>query len=756
MKKNFSIILFFVFFLVNSYGGSLESDILTPDKAFKPTAYLKNDKIVVDIKLGDKVYLYKDKLKFIITEPKQIDIKGDIKLPKPVKYHEFIVYFNELKSSIPLSLIRKKLGNDVKQIKLQVGFQGCTQLGLCYAPMKKSFTFSLPNIKKEISSSTSKPPVEDSLESSVLMPDQAFKPSATLKDDKIDINIKLGDKIYLYKDKLKFTILKPKRVEFKGDIKLPKPVKYHEFIVYFNELKSSIPLSLIRKKLGEDVKNVTLQLSFQGCSKLGLCYAPMKKSFTFDLNNVKKQIAVAKWNLQKPNDTKSAIKKNQTKKAYSNVSNISEEDSIAQTLKKSSLWVVLITFFGFGLLLSLTPCVFPMIPILSSIIVSQSKDNMNAKRGFFLSLVYVLAMSVAYTIAGVLAGLFGANIQILLQNPWVIGTFALIFVVLAFSMFGYYELQLPQSLQSKISKKSDSAQGKGVVGVAIMGFLSALIVGPCVAAPLAGALIYIGQSGDALLGGAALFVMSLGMGAPLLLIGIGAGKFMPKPGGWMENVSKVFGVIMLAVAVYLLSRVIPGMITMLLWAFLFLGSAVYLGALEPLKEGVKGYVKLAKVIGIILFVYGLILFVGAYMGNTNPLDPLENFSKQRVLAVSPGTQNVENRFTTVTNIKDLEKIVKNSNKPVMVDFYADWCVSCKELEVKTFNDSKVKYKLRDFTLIRADVTENSKENKELMKKYHVFGPPVIIFFDKNHNLLKSKKIVGFIDADSFLKHLKSL
>jgi thiol:disulfide interchange protein DsbD len=384
---------------------------------------------------------------------------------------------------------------------------------------------------------------------------------------------------------------------------------------------------------------------------------------------------------------------------------------------------------------------------------------MNAKRGFFLSLVYVLSMSIAYAIAGVLAGLFGSNIQIFLQNPWVITIFSAVFIALAFSMFGFYELQLPRFIQTKISKTSDSAQGKGIIGVAVMGFLSALIVGPCVAAPLAGALIYIGQTGNALLGGFALFIMSLGMGVPLLFVGIGAGKFMPKPGGWMQNVSKIFGVIMLAVAVYLLSRVIPDMVTMVLWALLFIGSSIYLGALEPIKQGVNGMVKMSKVIGVILLIYGIMLFVGAYLGNTNPLNPLESAMKtttafQKINSVSVPIK--ENKFIVVKNLKELDKVLNNSTKPVMVDFSADWCISCKELDVRTFGNPRVKKLLQNFTLIRADVTENSKAQKKMMKKYQVFGPPVMVFFDKNHNQLKDKKLVGFIGPDKFITHIKTI
>ena len=607
------------------------------------------------------------------------------------------------------------------------------------------------------------------IEDEVLMPDQAFKPSAVLKDGKIVVEIKLGDKIYAYKDKLHFSIISPKKISLDSYLKFPKAIKYHEFIVYFNDIKQIIPLSLIKKKLGENVDKIKLKVDFQGCSKLGLCYSPMKKEFDFNLKNINKTLQastvastptktkkITKWNLssnslKKDNNTpKTGIKIN-PKEKIEKVQTKSKESSIADTLANSSFIMILITFFGFGLLLSLTPCIFPMIPILSSIIVSQSKDEMNAKKGFMLSLVYVLSMSIAYTIAGVFAGLFGANIQVLLQNPWVIGLFAAIFVVLAFSMFGYYELQLPASLQSKINQTSDKAKGRGFLSVAIMGFLSALIVGPCVAPPLAGALIYIGQTGDALLGGAALFIMSIGMGVPLFLVGIGAGKFMPKPGGWMQNVSRVFGVVMLGVAIYLLSRVIPDMLTMLLWAFLLIGSAIYLGALEPLKEGISGIAKMSKVLGVLLLIYGIMLFVGAFLGSTNPLNPLEKLKSASYARVS---QDIKNSFTVVKNQKELDGIINSSTKPIMVDFSAKWCASCKELEEITFKDPRVVSVLRNFTLVRVDVTDNTKEQKAMMKRYGVFGPPVILFFDKNHNLLKSKKIVGYVEADEFIKIAK--
>ncbi|MFK5881858.1 MAG: protein-disulfide reductase DsbD [Sulfurospirillum sp.] len=563
----------------------------------------------------------------------------------------------------------------------------------------------------------------------ILSPEDAFKVSSVQTDKGVDIKIKLGEKMYAYDNKLHVELVAPKKVLLDKESTRPKPVKFHEFIVHRKDINIIIPMSVIRKY----VKNgkYKIKVLYQGCSERGLCYSPMSNTYEYSL-------------LKKVQNTK----KQKTAKI---ITNVSQEDTIAQSIKNSSFFIVLLTFFGFGLLLSLTPCVFPMIPILSSVIVSQSDKNMNAKKAFFLSLVYVLAMSLAYTIAGVLAGLFGANIQTALQDPWVLSVFSLVFVLLSLSMFGFYEIQMPSFIQSKLSKRSNNNKG-GVIGVAIMGFLSALIVGPCVAAPLAGALIYIGQSGDALLGGAALFVMSLGMGIPLLIIGAGAGKFMPHPGVWMDNIKAIFGVLMLAVAIYMLSRILDSQITMLLWMALLLITSVYMGALEPLKENSSGWSKLFKGLGIIVFIYSLFLFVGAMRGTTNPLNPLEEKSAQ-ILQIQNSNMTAEHAvFKIVKTLDELDKIVKNSKKPVMIDFYADWCISCKELDEKTFKDVQVRNKMDRFNLIRIDVTKNDLEDKKLLKRFNVFGPPAIIFF-KNGKELKSLKVVGYKNAEEFAPQL---
>ena len=562
----------------------------------------------------------------------------------------------------------------------------------------------------------------------VLEPEEAFKVDFIKNENSLNIKIELGKDIYLYDDKLQVNITKPKKVELLKDLKLPKPVPYDGFIVHFDDLNIEIPYSLLKSKL--DSNKYEIEFKFQGCSKAGLCYAPMVEKQVIFLKE--ESITSIKEDIKQKDELSSSLKQE--------AENLSETDNIAASLKDSSTLIVLATFFGFGLLLAFTPCVFPMIPILSSIIVKASQnESMSAKKGFLMSFVYVLAMSFAYSLAGIIAGIFGANLQASLQNPYVLVVFAFVFIALAFSMFGYFEIRLPASLQTKINKTTDGKEKQVMLGIAIMAFLSALIVGPCVAPPLAGALVYIGQTGDALLGGIALFVMSLGMGVPLLLIGLGAGKFMPKPGGWMEGVTKIFGIIMLGVAIWLLDRVINPTVTMYLWAFLFISFGVYLKIYTHI---------IVKSISKVLTILGAILLVGAVSGATNPLKPLDKFTSK----VSLSKQD-ELKFIKIQNIAQLEDAILKSSKPVILDFWATWCVSCKELDEITFKNDEVIKRLQNFTLLKVDVTQNSEEDKAIQKKFGVVGPPALIFWDENKQEVKSAKIVGYKNPKEFLEIL---
>lgn len=556
------------------------------------------------------------------------------------------------------------------------------------------------------------------LTTKVLEPNEAFKTSFTKNQDSLTLKLELGKDIYLYDDKLKILIKKPQEIEITKEINIPKAVAYEEYIVHFDNLNLTIPFDLLKSKI--DSKEFEIEVKFQGCSKLGLCYAPISEKHLLIIDE--------------------RIENSITKKE-NQIEAINEVDSIASSLKSENLVLILATFFGFGLLLSLTPCVFPMIPILSSIIVKASKnENMSATKGFILSLIYVLSMSIAYTIAGIIAGLFGANLQIILQNPYVIVAFAMIFVLLAFSMFGYFELKLPESLQSKINKTTDGKEKQGVIGIAIMGFLSALIVGPCIAPPLAGALVYIGQTGDAVLGGMALFVLSLGMGIPLLIIGLGAGKFMPKPGGWMENVTRFFGIVMFGVAIWLLGRVLTPTLVISFWALLLFGTAIYLRTYTNM---------MTQTLSSILFILGVFLLIGAISGATSPLKPFE-----KITLLNGLKKNDEKLvFTKIKNIDELKEVMKNSKKPVMIDFWASWCVACEELEDITFKDTEVIKKLQNFTLIKIDVTQNNEEDKALQKMFEVIGPPTLIFWDIRKQETPNLKVVGYKNPKEFLEIL---
>ena len=563
-----------------------------------------------------------------------------------------------------------------------------------------------------------------------LMPDEAFKPYAKVNEKmKVEAGVVIAEGIYLYENKTSVT-LKDTALTIKN-IKSPDSQDHDGEKVF---LKSpNFVLSLENPKNLTGVQKFTVVVSYQGCSSQGLCYNPSTKEYLLSVDTAKilQTKSVEKLEVKEPTKIKE----------------LSETDAIADTIKSGSLVVILLTFLGFGLLLAMTPCVFPMIPIISGVIVSQG-EGLTTRKAFALSIVYVLAMAVAYTIAGVLAGLFGANLQAALQTPWVIYSFSFVFVALAFSMFGYYELKLPDALVAKVSSGNSRS---GYAGVAIMGFLSALIVGPCVAAPLAGALVYIGQTGDAVLGGMALFSMSIGMGLPLIVVGVSAGKFMPKPGAWMTMVTAVFGVMMLGVAIWMLEKIVDPSITTLLYGLLGIGFAIYLGVFEKESHVFK------KSVSVIMFIYSIALLLSFLAGSASMLHPLGFLKGSSGSMVVQAASSKELKFKVVKSLDALDKVLaENKGKKIMLDFAADWCTSCKELEEITFADVNVKNALSDYVLIRADVTDNGEKEKAMSQKYGVFGPPALIFFDENIEVKSSKTIIGFIEPEKFIEHLDSL
>ena len=567
-----------------------------------------------------------------------------------------------------------------------------------------------------------------------LMPaEQAFAISSKIEDSSVILSWDIADGYYLYRDKFSFKI---KNAEASlGAIEFPQgKIKHDPYFgrveIYRKHVNIKIPVST------ESTEPFVLSIKTQGCADVGVCYPPVKTKL--DIN---------------PDDFNSASYK-QTVFDSSNSLPLAEQDQIALALQNDTLAWTGLSFFGFGLLLAFTPCCLPMIPILSGIIVGQG-NKISTSRAFSLSLIYVIATALTYTVFGVLAGLFGNNLQAVFQNPWVISSFSTIFILLSFSMFGFYELQLPSGLQEKASTFSNQQQSGSAIGVGIMGVLSALIVGPCVAAPLAGALIYIGQTGDAVLGGIALFMMGLGMGVPLLVVGTSAGKLLPKAGTWMKSVKTVFGVLLLAVAVWLLGRIIPTSIGLLLWALLLIIPAIYLGAIDPLPDNAVGWHKMRKGIGVVFLLYGSSIFIGVLSGSNDPLLPLKGLAGN----VQAQQNSSHLSFTQISSTQKLDEqlqLAADNNQWLMLDFYADWCVSCVEMEHDTFTDPAVQKALSSVRLIQVDVTENHESHKQLLNRFGLIGPPAILFFNPDSKEHRTLRTIGFKNANDFLQNLQGM
>ena len=586
-----------------------------------------------------------------------------------------------------------------------------------------------------------------------LSPEQAFTFSARAIDAQtIEARWQMAYGYYLYRNKFAFHLAAPSNTaENAADTSLTAQLPagkmkmddlFGEVEVYRQEVTARLALPATANN--EAPITVTLKAVAQGCWDGGICYPPQNYTATITLP-AKTAAAAA---LQNPTDAKSV-----SNALPPNTANAAGDESsrIANLLNHSRWPLIVLSFFGFGLLLSLTPCVLPMIPILSGIIVNHG-HAVSHRRAFLLSLAYVLGMAITYAAAGVAAGFSGTLLTSALQNPWVLGGFALMFVVLAFSMFGLYELQLPTALQSKLADKANH-QGGSLSAIALMGALSALIVGPCVAAPLAGALLYIAKTGDALLGGAALFSLALGMGVPLLLVGTFSRRLLPKTGPWMENVKKFFGVLMLATALWLASPVLPAWLVMLGWALLLILPAVFLSALDSLPVHAHSLQRLGKGVGMMLFITGLAILIGLLGGSRDPLQPLDFLRSNAAITANNVAVSPAPTFIKITSIAELDAQLKKANKPVMLDFWAEWCISCKEMERFTFAHPDVAARMQDFLLLKADVTANNAADRALLARFNLFGPPGIIFFTTHGQENTSQRVIGFQNASQFLQQL---
>jgi len=564
------------------------------------------------------------------------------------------------------------------------------------------------------------------LEGDLLEPEKAFRFSAQAVDaSTVEVSYVIADGYYMYRDRFKFeargaqlgAALYPegehKKDEFFGDT-----------VVYRKAVTIRVPV----REAG--AVPLELMVTSQGCADVGVCYVPMESRTLVRLAAADAPPGLTEGpRLVGPAPRWSIY--------------ASDQDIVA--LFGGNSLLVLAGFFGLGLLLAFTPCVLPMVPILSAIIAGEGR-GLDKRRAAVLSSSYVLGMSLAYAAAGVAAAYSGSMLAAALQNPWVLGAFAAVFVWLALSMFGMYDIALPGFLHTRLAAAQGRLPGGRVTSVAVMGVLSAVIVSPCVAAPLAGALLYISQTRDVAMGGAALFTLALGMGAPLIAVGVSEGALLPKAGPWMNAVKAFFGVLLLAAAIWVVSPVLPGVVAMLTWAALLVGSGVFLRAVDRLPPEARAPARLGKAVGIVSLVAGLALLVGALAGGRDPLRPLAGL-------VGGGGAVETPAFKRVNSSAELDSVLRSAGRPVMLDFYADWCISCKEMEAFTFTDVRVRQKMDGMLLLQADVTANSAEHKALLKRYSLFGPPGIIFFDSQGREIRGLRVIGYQDADRFLRTL---
>jgi thiol:disulfide interchange protein DsbD len=545
----------------------------------------------------------------------------------------------------------------------------------------------------------------------------------------IEVRFAIADGYYMYREKFRFALDGAGESKL-GTAEFPKGIKKKD--EFFGEMETYRKEVAIRIPVEGTAQMLQLVVTSQGCADLGVCYVPMESRATLRL---------AGYGSAPPLALPKA-------ESAGGISLPSSDVDVAAMFQSGGFWVVLTSFLGFGLLLSFTPCVLPMVPILSGIIVGE-RAAPGKRHAFLLSVSYVLGMACAYAAAGVAAAYSGTLLAAALQNAWVLWGFALVFVWLALSMFGLYDVQLPGFLRHRLHGAHGGLAGGRIVSVVAMGVLSAVIISPCVAAPLAGALLYISQTRDVWLGGGALFAMALGMGVPLIVVGVSEGALLPKAGAWMDSVKRFFGVLLLAVAIWTVSPVLPPVASMLAWAALLIGSSVFLRAIDPLPQNAHGAARLGKAAGVIVLVAGIAVLAGALAGSRDPLRPLAG-----LLSAEGHGAAAQTKFTRVGSVAALEERLQAPGRLVMLDFYADWCVSCKEMESFTFSDPRVQAKLAGMVLLQADVTANNDEHKQLLKRFSLFGPPGIIFFDALGREIKGLRVIGYQNAERFLKTLE--
>ena len=780
-----------------------DDELLAPEEAFSLKAWIDGDKLVAEYNIAPGYYMYRQRFDFEIETsdaPARFDV-AQIPAGK-IKNDEFFGEIETYRDRVTIQLPILFDSIPATEMKVKVTSQGCADIGVCYPPLKQTLNVKLASNSAItptawVASDSASAPASDDIaalqsllaevnnnldnqqaqsnsiassgsdalaalqslgedlglddESEILHPDQAFILSARLDaNNVIQTDILLAPKIYLYRDKLKIELINGDGHAL-GPISVPRgKMKDDEFFgpteVIYDRVKLAIPLMS-----GANASNrIQLSYSYQGCVEDRICYPPITKYLDVDAGAGLIQVV----------DRLDALDQGSGNQPQASVSPgsapISEQDQFTSFLQDKSLLVIIGLFFLAGIGLTFTPCVFPMIPILSSIIAGQG-ESITTARAFVLSLIYVLAMAVTYAVAGAIAGYYGNefNIQIWFQDPIILSVFAGIFVLLALSMFGFYDLQIPAALQSRLAAISNSQQGGTLIGVGLMGIFSAIIVGPCITAPLVGALFYITQTQDWQLGGLALFALGMGMGLPLLLIGTSAGNILPRAGAWMDTVKSAFGIVLLGVAIWLLERILPGAITMVLISALMIATAIYMGALDSLNETSTGWQRLSKSLGLLILVYGVAYLIGAAAGSKDLIQPLRGVSAS-LGGTTTSQQHLD--FRQVKGQQGLQLALNDSTqqgRASMLDFYADWCISCKEMEKYTFSDPQVLSALAQVNTLQADVTDNDKLDTELMSELGIYGPPAILFFDTSGREIRHRRVVGEMSGEQFAAHVNA-
>jgi thiol:disulfide interchange protein DsbD len=735
-----------------------EDELLEPDKAFSlSTRTVDGTPFEASWKIAPGYYMYRDKFKFEALDGTQLQkpvIPRGKKKQDPL-FGEVETYTKSVKIRLPFTRTE-----GAATARLRITSQGCNEpVGVCYPPIVKEVDFKLPPGKAKPAVAPAAPVVDtkDKImslkdltralapagDAEPVDPEKAFRISVMARDNATLLaRIDIADCCYLYRDKTKFELLETSGAPSTGvrlaDYTLPPgKAKVDEFIgkteVFVKGFETLLPVT----GLGGPDRDLQLKVTYQGCSEKGvaICYPPTTRTFGVQYRGG--VLSAVDTSLLPPSARGGAAPRD-----------------------LNTLVIAVLAAFGAGLLLTFTPCVLPMVPILSSIIVVQGDTHISKLRGGLLSYSYVLGTAATYTAAGVLAGYSGDQLQSYFQNPWAIGTFAVLLGLLALSLFGFYDLQMPSFIQSRLHQHTQQRKGGSYVGVFILGLVSALIIGACVSPVLISALGAAIAAKDPVLGGAIMFALAHGQGAILVALGVGAGFLLPKVGKWMDRVKHLFGALLIAVAIYLLGY-LPQVPVLFLWAAFFIISGVYLGATQSLPESASGWRTLWKGVGVFLLIWGVLALLGGFAGNRDVFIPLPQSTSSSGMAPGASAPAEEHLFVRVSGLSDLENrlaAAKAGGKPVILDYYADWCTDCLRMEKATFADPRVREELRRrFVLLQADVTDpNHPDGKAIKQRFGVYGPPAMLFFSADGQERRELRTYGFRNVEEFFALLRQI